>query len=228
MLFSALFVAVENLFMHITLEKIIPIEQAFARLRYAPLDAAGDKTILVFEDASIRLCDFRPQELNPMSCYVLRRNLELQRELRTWLLQQHNIDTLQLSSLLALRTDEGIIGMAPPIVEIYEELIMVYVRMGDRLPPPRAVKIPIIQDGIHRMWLGRELGIPVRTVTIEGALREHLPYAYPNSWHEVQIYESPPEMKKHYRRMKPYSFMRPFHIMRQVEDTPPPVEWGRK
>lgn len=213
----------------ITIEKIEPIEKAFTRLRRAPLEEAGDEEILIYQNASMHLADFMPDELNPTSLYVLKDQLEFLRIIRGQILDRYQIDILQLSSILHLRSEDGrLLGMAPPIVEIYEETVRIVPLAGDRRPPATlSLQTPILKDGIHRAWIAREEGLVLRCVVVHGALKGYQPYAYPNAWSQVQIHDSKPKHKKFYRRQNPYSFMRPLKALRQTENTPPLPEWGR-
>lgn len=212
----------------IVLVGMTPLEEAFARLRAAPLEAAGGEEIFIYRDAKMRLGEFWPDELNPTSLYVLKENLEIQRLLRAHLLYTYGVDTFKLSEVLHLETPEGIIGMAPPVVEIYEETVHIIPGPNDRLPPiPRILKIPILKDGIHRAYLARKERVPMRCIIISGADSAFLPYAYPNHWTEVWLFDQKPPLKKHFRRPEPYSFMRPLKVLRQVGDTPPPPQWNR-
>lgn len=206
------------------------IGRAFERLRAAPLEAAGGEEIFLYRDATMRLGDFHPDELNLTSLYVLEQNLAIQRDLHRTLLERYDIDTLRLSEVLRLKTGTEVTGMAPPVVEIYEETVHIVPRAGDRMPPiPLVLKIAIVKDGIHRVTLARELGKMLRCVVISGADRRILPYAYPNHWSQVQIYPTKDEipLKKFYRREDPYSFMGPLKVLRQVGDTPTASQWNR-
>lgn len=214
--------------MNVTLERIIPIAEAFERLRKAPLDAAGDEKILVYEHADMRLADFYPDDLNPTSLYVLRKNLEVQRCLRQIVLERYGIDTLDLTAVLCLKTSEGIIGLAPPVAEIYEERVQILPKEGDREPlPTQNLRVLMLKDGMHRAWLAREEGRHIRCVLIRGARHDCAPYIYPNEWSQVCLVDAVPPLKKYYRRQNIYSFMRPLRALRQVDDTSVPVQWGR-
>ena len=214
--------------MDIRIERVVPLEEGYQRLRQAPLDAAGEASIRVYQDAVMRLGTFCPKELNPTSLYVLRSNLEVQLALREQLLDRYGIDTLKLSSLLHLRDGTMVTGMAPPFVEIYDEQVQIIAKPGDRTPPqPFWLRIPILKDGIHRAWLAEEFGMPMHCIVVHGAPREHLPYIYPNEWSQVSVYDAVPPQKKFYRRQEPYTFMRPLRVLRQTEAITPPPQWGR-
>src|SRR3989344_4930505 len=101
--------------MKIAIHRIELIEDAFLRLKEAPLDASGDERIPIYRNASVRLADFYPEELNPTSCYVLRKGLEVQRELRGIFLEKHRIDTFWQSAVLHYETEEGQFDLAPPV-----------------------------------------------------------------------------------------------------------------
>lgn len=114
------------------------------------------------------------------------------------------------------------------MVEIYEDTVRFIPGIGDRLPPQQTLlKVLILKDGIHRTALARELGETIRVVIISGADRRVLPYAYPNQWSQVRIYDEKPKFKKFYRRPDPYTLMRPLKVLRQVGEAPPPSQWNR-
>jgi hypothetical protein len=215
--------------MNITIEKIEPIERAFERLKNAPLEATNGKNILIYQNATMRLTDFLPEELNLTSLYVLCNQLDFMRKLRKHITDLYMIDILQLSSVLHLKKEDGqIIGMVPPFVEIYEEKVQIIPFPEDRTPSSVSlIQIPILKDGIHRAWIAKEENILLRCILVRGALPEHMPYAYPNTWSDVRVFETKPESKKFYRRQNPYTFMRPLKVLRQTSNIPPPPEWGR-
>ena len=214
----------------VTIEKIEPIEAAFARLRAAPLDAAGDTPVYIYRNAHMRLADLAPDEVNLTSLYVLKPQIALLREMRKQLLGDYGVDILKLSSVLHLKTADGeILGMAPPFVEVYEEMVSVVPKPGDRQPPSELLlKIPVFKDGMHRAWIAREECELVRCVVVSGALGGHLPYAYPNAWSQVVAYNSKEErgQKKFFRRQEPYTFMRPLRALRQTGDSLPKPEYN--
>lgn len=212
-----------------TIENTEPIEAAFARLREAPLEAADGEDVRIYMNATMRVADFYPDELNLTSLYVLKPTIAQLEKLRAELLQNHAVDILRHGCILHVRTDDGkLIGTAPPFVEIYEEQVWVVKHRGERTPPsPVTVKIPILKDGIHRAWIARALGIPLRCIVVSGALPQYRPYAYPNGWSQVQLYDEKPPLKKYYRREEPYSFMRPLKVLRQTSAEPVKAEWGR-
>lgn len=213
----------------VTLERIEPIENGISRLLASPLEAAGEQHILIYENATARLCDFFPDELNLTSLYVMKRQLERLREIRAHLIEKHQIDILHLDATLHLRQEDGtLLGMAPPFVEIYDEEVTIVSRADEQQPPPVTLKVPILKDGIHRAWIAREEKTSFRCLLVHGALKGHRPYAYPNAWDQVQLCEDKPALKKYYRRVDPYTYMRPLKALRQIGDTPAAPEWNRK
>jgi len=210
------------------LERIEPIEDAIARLRASPLEAAGDKIIPIYQNAIIRVGDLFPDEVNPTSLYVLGPQIEYLQKMRKELIDRCQIDILQLSSILHVRDEHGKLhGMAPPFVEIYEERVQIQPLSGDRDAPPVSLKIPILKDGLHRAWIARQEGVMLKCIVAHGALLGHLPYAYPNEWSQVRVVEEKPTLKKFYRRQVPYSFMRPLKALRQNGTEASTPEWGR-
>lgn len=172
----------------IILERVEPIEKAFARLRKAPMDNTGNKKILVYEHADLSLRDVDLDFVSPTSLYVRESNLTFQRELREYLMERYGIDTLCLPGVLHLRGPDAIVGMAPPVVEIYQDTVFVSPQEGDReYAEPISMDFAILLDGIHRAILAREVGIGLlRCVVIKDVLPICLPYAHPNSWADVR------------------------------------------
>jgi len=214
----------------ITIEKIEPIETAFARLRTTPLDATNGEQIFIYQTADIRLAEIHPDEVNPTSLYVLAPQLTLLREMRKQLLDDYDIDILHLSAILHLRTKDGkLFGMAPPFVEVYKETVDIIVaKPEDRTPPRLTLNIPVFKDGMHRAWIAREENETVTSIVVRGALAEHPPYSYPNEWSQVTVCQSKAErkLKKFFRRQSEYSYLRPLRALRQTGDVLPAPEYG--
>lgn len=214
--------------MDITIERIGPIEEGFERMRAVPLENAGQDEIYLYHGATMSLRDLWPDEINPTSLYVLEDNLEFQRQLRRHLFDRYQIDTLQLSSVLTLRNEDELVGMSPPFVEIIEETASLGSLPGDLSAPEGvSLKIPSLNDGLHRLWIAREEGLPVRCIVIHGVLPGYPHYAYPNAWSQVEVCEKVPKNKKYYRRRDPYTYMRPFGTLRELGDVQEKTEYGR-
>ncbi len=216
--------------MLVTIQKQIPIEKGFEAIRNAALENAGDEKIYFYREADLRLVDFVPEELSPVSLYLLEKNLEVQRELYHIFLEEYGIDTLHLQEILHLATDNGTVAMIPPYVEISEEVVRLVAKDGDREPDDSAkikVAIPIIPDGLHRAYLAQQMGTTLTCIVASGIDTLAYPYAsYPVSWSRVKVYQEVPKVKKFYRRQDPYTFMRPLDALRLLE--PVKVEYGRK
>ena len=214
----------------ITVEKIEPIEHAFERLRKAPLDATGDTHIPIYENARMRITELYPEEVNPTSLFVLKPQLALLREMRARFIDQCDIDILHLQAILHIRTESGeIIGMAPPVVEVYEETVHIIPQDGDQSPPrPIKLMVTILKDGMHRAWIARTDGETITCIKIHRAMDAHKPYAYPNEWSAVREYNSKAErgLKKFFRRVDPYTYMRPLRALRQTGADVPKHEYG--
>lgn len=204
----------------IELVRTIPLEELFEKLRTSTLENA-DEEIRVYENARFELRALYPRELNPSTFYLLEDALERQRELRTSLKEQYGIDTLRLSNCLELRDPAtGTVWiMMPPIVEVYEELVL-YPQRLDSIAYPDHLRllIPTILDGHHRLWITDEdePGQTVNVVYITGSDSWNHPfYAYPNGWDRVRVYRNEDEIprKKLYRRAEPYSRTRDLRVL---------------
>ncbi|HEX4466185.1 MAG TPA: hypothetical protein VH025_03285, partial [Solirubrobacteraceae bacterium] len=106
---------------------------------------------------------FDPELLAPAQRYVLRPGIERILELRTALLE-HDIDVFALDGGVLVRTSaepDELIPVIPPVVE------------ESREPDGRLVLL--INDGIHRVFAARSLGLPVSVVLARGVPAEY-PY----------------------------------------------------
>jgi len=215
--------------MKVVIEQKESIECALARLRNSVLLYTGAKKNYYFRSATMRLADFLPQEINPSAFYVLRKNLEFQRELRHEL-RAFGINTLHLDEVIHYRVDGGELwGMAPPVVEIHEEFISIPSRRQNDVSELR-VRAALLEDGEHRIWNALEDNTTVRCILISNTDSVKYPFpAYPVSWADVKVYDVVPPLKRYYRNpQNQYVFARPLHVLRQVGDIPPPPEIGRK
>lgn len=222
--------------MRLTLLKVEPVEAGFERLRVAPLEKTGERVVYPCLNATMRLGEFLPLELNHISLYVLESHLNLQREFRLYLMGAYQIDTLRLSGIYFFRDeeDEGhrIWALYPPIVFIYEEEVKILPQAGELSAPDTSLlRIPVIHDGIHRAWLAKEDSSALRCIVICG-FRGYRLYAFPNSWSQVKVYndlvgEKPP-LKKFYRREPNYSFMLALNsALGRYEGMPQLIEYDR-
>lgn len=214
--------------MELKIVKRFPLVQAFEAAENALLENTGEEKVLFYENASMRLAEFDPEELNPVSLYLLQKNIDFQIELRAHLLRQYEIDTLKQNEVLHLQDKDGKIhSLIPPYVEISTERVVLLPKKGDRQAPPcSVVNIPLIIDGLHRAEVARALGLNLFCITVRTKKTLNYPYAaYPVSWSEVQIYPEVPKVKKLYRRQDPYTFMRPLDAMRLLQ--PDQSEYGR-
>ncbi|MBI2122285.1 MAG: hypothetical protein HYT98_04155 [Candidatus Sungbacteria bacterium] len=215
--------------MKVVIERSEPIECALERLYNSVLLNTGEEKIYYFRTSTMRLADFRPQEINPTSLYVLRDHLEFQRELHSELLA-FGIDTFRMDEVIHYRVDGGELwGMAPPVVEIHEEFISITSRRQKDVSELR-VRVALLEDGEHRAWCAMKLHTTLRCILISDTDSAKYPFvAYPVSWADVKVCDAVPSRKRYYRNSQnQYVFARPLHILRQVGDIPPPPEIGRK
>lgn len=191
------------------------------RIRKVPLLNARNSngsSIFVYENADIELRNVSPDELNPTTFYLLRKNLEFQRNLRMYMLSEYGIDTLKLDCALELENfDSGEEWtLMPPVVEVSEESVMLNPENDLKYDLIIKVKIPLINDGAHRIYLSRELGERINVIHINDILKEHPLYAYPNPWDMVNIVDTVPKIpgeKKFYRVSNPYNLYRDFGVL---------------
>lgn len=199
----------------------IPWAELKDKIRRVPLKktAADGNPIFVYSGAKIEHREFLSDEVNPTSFYALRRNLQTQRELRKELIAKYNIDTLNLEQGVVIRNHDvqQEWTLIPPIIELTPRTIR-FVAQPEEISYDESVRvqIPIINDGLHRVMLARELQLPFRGVYISGANAQFPFYAHPNSWDMVNFFDDIPKTtreKKLYSRADCYGLYRDFGVL---------------
>ncbi len=167
----------------------IPAAELLDRLQQTRL--MGFDGAAVYAGASLSLVEVDPNALVPAQRYVLRGGV--QRSL--WLRDQlapFGVDPFALDGGAWFQTtaEPGErVPLLPPIVELTTE--------------PDGRRVPLINDGIHRIFAARSVGAQIRVVMVDG-VPEQWPYyalALPGGWADVvELDELPPGFqKKSYR-----------------------------
>lgn len=145
------------------------------------LEAVGEvqtleNSVAVYDEAQISLRYFYADEVYPTALYVLRPHLQAVACIGQELAQA-GINIFDLDEVIEYN---GIL-IAPPIVELSDG-------------------VPAIVDGIHRFYLAKQLGLPVKAIYVEGA---KLPLiSYPVTWEQVQEYDEAPQNPRHRRALR--------------------------
>jgi hypothetical protein len=169
----------------------------------------------VYAEAVMDLVDSDSADLAPAQRYVLRNGVEKILELRRSLLD-HGIDIFKLDGGVWVRTSDAPdrrVPMIPPIVERSQE--------------PDGRSVWIINDGIHRVFAARSVGLSINTVKVTGVPPDHPYYALalPHGWSEVTELDELPDgfQKKTYRDPDNYKA-----LFREFNDVFPGVQEERK
>lgn len=138
-----------------------------------------------YANAEIRLELMSWKDIHPLSLYLLKSQLEVNRQLRRLFLAEHGVDIFNLQGSIEFSLDGNERLISPPLVEISE------VDGG----------IPVLVDGLHRFWLAREEDVPIRVILVSGVPKELLVTCYPIGWDEVRVYKRVPKraLKRRYR-----------------------------
>ncbi len=145
----------------------------------------------VYEGAALSLEPaLDPEALAPAQRYVLTDGIERILALRTALLP-HGLDLLALDGGAYVTTDDGVVPVIPPVVE------------ESREPDGRTVLI--VNDGIHRVYAARSLGLH-SAVVARGASHPYYALALPGGWADVTALDALPDRfeKKAYRDPQNY------------------------
>jgi hypothetical protein len=183
-------------------------------LRRTPL--RGFEGACPYADATLELAPaFDPELLVPTQRYVLRPRLRHAIELRAQL-QPHGVDpfALQGGAYFCTAADpEERVPIIPPIVEESLE--------------PDGRTVLLVNDGLHRVYAARSLGLPISVVIARGVPRAYPYYAFalPRGWSEVEELEELPDeyQKKEYRIPDNYK-----SLFREFNSVFPGVQKERK
>ncbi|MBI4146292.1 hypothetical protein HY489_03065 [Candidatus Woesearchaeota archaeon] len=198
----------------------IPWSELECMVRGVPLKARDSQGNQVFpyQNARIQLREVCPEELCASSFYLIERNLEFQRRLRAEL-QAAGYDSLHLQGGLELVNGAGEVWrLIPPVVEVMHEEIVHLNPSGniDYRQRPTVVAVHIVNDGMHRVALAREVRETVNVIHISSIPRDRPYYALPNGWNDVKVFTDTPQTmgeKKLYRVERPYDLYRDFGVL---------------
>ncbi len=206
--------------MKVEVIKKILLDELVAQVRRVPLmQRAGDGSeIRVYQNASIFLRRTDPREVNPTSFYLVRGNLQFQRNLRATLMEQ-GIDTLQLEGALEIRVDDAdqVWALMPPVVEVTSRKVRYIPAAGEiDYEKTQQVQIPVINDGVHRVWIAREADEFFNGLWVARADPAFPFYAHPNSWDDMREVDAVPSSraaKKLYSKEDCYALYRDFGVL---------------
>ncbi len=156
-----------------------------------------------------------PARLAPAQRYVLKSGVARILKLREALLV-HGVDLFALDGGVYVRTTEDPDERAPVIPPIVEESL-----------EPDGRTVLIVNDGIHRVYAARSMGVAIATVIARGVPDEYPYYACALSggWSEVMELEELPDgfQKKTYRNPENYKA-----LFREFNEVFPGVQKERK
>jgi hypothetical protein len=156
-----------------------------------------------------------PSRLAPAQRYVLKSGVARILELREALLA-HGLDLFALDGGAYVRTSEDPDERVPVIPPIVEESL-----------EPDGRVVLIVNDGIHRVYAARSVGLAIATVVARGVPHEYPYYACAlgGGWPEVVELEELPDgfQKKTYRNPENYKA-----LFREFNEVFPGVQQERK
>ncbi len=169
-----------------------------------------------YEDATLELEPATdPERLAPAQRYVLKEGVARILELREALLEE-GLDIFALDGGAYVRTadaPEEAVSVIPPIVEESHE--------------PDGRRVLIVNDGIHRAYAARSMGLAIATVIVRGVPQEYPYYACAlrDGWADVVELEELPDgfQKKTYRNPENYKA-----LFREFNKIFPGVQQERK
>lgn len=176
--------------MEILRTQLIPEAELLARLKGTRLK--GFDQPLVYANAQLELQrQVDPATLFPAQRYVLKEDHLRLEALYHLFLKEHGLDIFALEGALLfwLKGEEEPIPLTPPVVELSRE--------------PDGRVIPLINDGMHRVYAALRLGKRINVVLARDVPPEYPYYAFAleNGWDGVAELEELPDdfVKKSYR-----------------------------
>lgn len=161
------------------IDQRMTLVQLEERLRNVPLLLSPN--IKPYMEADIYKKTVHVNELKPTQTYVLKRILEQQEKLETYL-NDENLSMFDLDGALKISCMGKSFWLLPPICEVENDEM-------------------IICDGMHRLYTAPH-GV-CKVIVIKGATHPY--YADPlDSWSKCNTYYEPPEQKKVYRDKENY------------------------
>ena len=168
-------------------------EDVVERLRSVSLLHAEE--VRVYESAEIRLVRTDPASLTPISHYALSGQLRGIRDLQSTLRTSLGVNLWDLAGTVELVMDrQQPVRLSPPIVETHPCDLM------RRDIPSCQGNDAVLIDGLHRTYLARETGYPIRVAQIGDVAI--LPIAFASTWEEVTECDTFPEIdsdRRYYR-----------------------------
>jgi hypothetical protein len=153
--------------------------------------------------------------LTPAQRYVLRPGVQRILAVRDALLD-HGLDFFALDGGAYIHTADQPDEPVPVIPPVVEESV-----------EPDGARVLIINDGLHRVFAARSLGLPISVVVARGVPAEYPYYAYalPGGWAEVTELDELPEtyQKKNYRQPDNYKA-----LFREFNEVFPGVQKQRR
>ena len=174
--------------------------------RLAQVRLRGFDRARPYADASLELLSVSPDDLAPAQRYVLRPTVDEILSLREELLP-HGLDIFALDGGASVRG----VPVIPPVVEESHE--------------PDGRTVWIINDGIHRVYAARSVGLPITVVRAAGVSHPYYALALPGGWSEVEELDELPERyeKKAYRQPDNYKA-----LFREFNEVFPGVQAERR
>lgn len=148
------------------------------KLRKVPL--LGDKNLLPYMNAHITVRRCNINELRPTSRYVLRSQIEQHNKVQTNLLSQYRLSLFDLLGMIEYLQNDDKFNLIPAIIETYYEAA------------EKAV-VSVIVDGLHRVWLARQLGLKEIWLIEISEIPDDFPLVpLPLSWEDVKLVDVVP------------------------------------
>jgi hypothetical protein len=162
--------------------------------RLAGVRLRGHGQAPIYREATLTLAEaINTDDLHPAQTYVLKAGVARTLALREALLAHSQVDIFQLRGGLMVRTGDHpdeLIPVIPPVIEESREA--------------NGETILLINDGMHRIYSARSLGLPIRVIIARGVPGQFPYYAFPlqHGWADVCEVDVIPDTfeKKAYRQ----------------------------
>ncbi|MFP4498452.1 MAG: hypothetical protein ACLFQV_09610 [Vulcanimicrobiota bacterium] len=171
----------------------------FENLRKVHLKNQPDKKI--YSNSEFELVEKAPEKMVFPQYYVLEKDLDEITQCRQALLE-FGVDIFKLKGFVRVysfneKGQQQVFDVLPPVMEISE---------ADG-------GIPLLNDGMHRVYLAREAGSKINVVLASKVAPDYPYYAFPNreGWNNLQKCKEVPDIKKNYRQTDYKALFRDFN-----------------
>jgi hypothetical protein len=176
-------------------------EELCSKLKQVTLRGSSIQPYL---NSHISIEQFNPKNLSPCQRYVLLPVLRKLEQLRWDIQSNHNCDILRLNGYLKVAypseySAHGVVETVGQTIDILPPVCEEFINDFGEL-------MILVNDGMHRVYLAYQMGIPINVAYVRGVDKNYPYYAYklPCGFNEVEIINE-----------IPHNYLKKFHVAKE-------------